>query len=70
MQRRGLSRFEFDRPKIVEITGFELKRIPDILGHLYSTDILEMRFKKVVVRKIFLLTFFLLKNIRDKECFA
>ena len=28
-------------------------------------------FKKVVVRKIFLLTFFsLLTNIRDKECFA
>ena len=35
--RCATSWFQFDRPKIVEITGFELRRIWDILGYLYNT---------------------------------
>ena len=35
--RCATSRFQFVRPKIVEMTGFELRRIWDILVYLYNT---------------------------------
>ena len=35
--RCATSKFQFDRPKIVEITGSELRRIWDILGYLHNT---------------------------------